>query len=160
MGGPGAIEVELLVFDLEGRSFGLPSREVVELVRAVAISPLPAGPRVVAGVINLRGRVVPVFDLRVRFGLPDSPLEPTEHFVVARAGRRIVALRADHAARLASFSRDEIEEAERIITGARYFAGIAKTSSGVVFVQDLEAFLSEAEAASLDGALAETAGVA
>ncbi len=157
MGGRRASHLELLVFDLEGRTFGLPSSEVVELVRAVAVTPLPNGPRVVAGVINLRGRVVPVFDLRVRFGIASPPVEPSDHFVVANSGHRVVALRADRATELQQFARDDIEAADRVVTGSRYIAGIAKTAQGVVFVSDLDAFLSEAEAASLDGALAEMA---
>jgi purine-binding chemotaxis protein CheW len=157
MGGTGTSELELLVFDLEGRTFGLPSTEVVELVRAVAVTPLPNGPRVVAGVINLRGNVVPVFDLRVRFGISSPPLEPTDHFVVAKAGPRLVALRADRATEILQFSPDDIVAAERVVTGARHVAGIAKTAAGVVFVSDLDTFLSEAEAASLDDAIAEVA---
>ena len=150
----GAGEVELLVFDLEGRTFGLPKAEVLELVRAVAIAPLPRGPRVVSGVINLHGRIVPVFDLRVRFGLPPAPLELTDHFVVARSRERVVALRADRVSQFATVQRDEIEAADRLVSGTQYLSGITKTASGVVFVHDLAAFLSEAEAASLDGAIA------
>ena len=157
MGSRGASDVELLVFDLEGRTFGLPSTEVVELVRAVAIAPLPLGPRVVAGVINLHGRVVPVFDLRVRFGMASSPLEPTDHFVVARSAGRVVALRADRIRQLATVARDEIEAADRLVSGLHYLSGVTKTANGVVFVHNLDAFLSEAEAASLDGALANGA---
>lgn len=158
MGGGGPSHVELLVFDLEGRTFGLPSTDVVELVRAVAVTPLPSGPRAVAGVINLRGKIVPVFDLRVRFGIASPPVEPSDHFVVAHAGRRVVALRADRATELLQFSRNDIEAADRVVTGTRQITGIAKTAGGVVFVSDLDAFLSEAEAASLDDAMAEVAG--
>jgi purine-binding chemotaxis protein CheW len=141
------------MFDVGGRTYGLPSEDVVELLRAVAMTSLPSGPAVVAGVINLRGRIVPVFDLALRFGTPSLPLEPSEHFVVARAGRRTVAIRADRATTLATVRREDIEDTERIVSGTRYLTGIAKVAGGIALIHDLETFLSEAEGATLDRAL-------
>jgi purine-binding chemotaxis protein CheW len=153
MGSTGASALELLVFDLAGRTYGLPSNDVLELVRAVAIAPLPNGPRIVAGVINLRGRILPVFDLRARFGMPSQPLEPSEHFIVARARRRVVAIRADRAIKLVTLAPEDVVKAERIVNGTRYIAGIAKVGGGIVLIHDLDAFLSEAEDATLDQAI-------
>ena len=153
MDGRGAGERELLLFDLGGRPYALPSSDVVELLRAVAITPLPTGPRVVAGVVNLRGRLVPVYDLRIRFEMPSPPLEPSEQFIVARAGARLVAVRTDHATRLVDVPASDIEEAARIVGGTRYLSGIAKLPDGIALIHDLEAFLSEAEGATLDRAM-------
>ena len=144
---------ELLVFDVGGRTFGLPSNEIVELVRAVAIASLPEGPRAVSGVINLRGRVVPVFDLRVRFGASSPPIEPSDHFIVARARGRIVAIRADRVEKLSTIDRDDVVHAERIVSGTSYIAGIAAVDGGIVVIHDLDAFLSETEEATIDRAL-------
>jgi purine-binding chemotaxis protein CheW len=145
--------LDLLVFDLGGSSYGLPASNVVELVRAVAIAPLPNGPRIVAGVINLRGRIIPVFDLRVRFGMTSPPVEPSDHFIVARARRRVVALRTDRAMKLCTIAPEDLIEAERIVSGTRYIAGIAKIEGDVVVIHDLDAFLSESESATLDRAM-------
>jgi purine-binding chemotaxis protein CheW len=153
MRGRGASDIELLLFDLEGRTFGLPSDDVIEIVRACAVSPLPAGPRVVSGVINLRGRIVPLFDVRVRFGMSSPPLEPSDHFIVAHAGERVVALRADRARALVRMAAGDIEDAERVVSGTRYIAGIAKTDGGIVFLHDLDGFLSESEGDTLDHAM-------
>ncbi|HMI85136.1 MAG TPA: chemotaxis protein CheW [Polyangiaceae bacterium] len=153
MGSTASSELELLVFDLGGRTYGLASSEVVELVRAVAIAPLPAAPRIVAGVINVRGRIVPVFDLRVRFGLPSPPVELTDHFIVTRARHRVVAIRTDRAMKLVTVARDDVMEAERIVSGTRYISGIARIADGVILIHDVDAFLSEAESATLDQAL-------
>lgn len=153
MVGRGASALELLVFDVGGRTYGLPSHRIVELVRAVAVASLPNGPAIVTGVINLRGRIVPVFDVCVRFGMPSPPVEPTDHFIVALARGRAVAIRTDRAVKLAVIDRAEIADAERIVNGTRYIAGIAKIESGIVFIHDLDAFLSEAEDATLDRAM-------
>jgi purine-binding chemotaxis protein CheW len=139
---------------LAGRTYGLPSSEVVELVRALAVAPLPNGPRIVCGVINLRGLVVPVFDLRARFGMISPPVEPSEHFIVARARRRVVALRADRALQVFTVAPENVTLAERIVSGTRYISGIATINGGIVLIHDLDAFLTEAEEATLDQAIA------
>src|SRR5205085_8492167 len=88
---------DVLVFEVAGRRFGLPAAVVREVLRAVALTPLPKAPAVVEGLVNVRGTLVPVLDVRGRFGLPAKPLAPTDHLIVARAGGRLVALRVDHA---------------------------------------------------------------
>jgi len=153
MGSGATSALDLLVFDLGGHTYGLPSRDVVELLRAVAITPLPNGPGIVAGVINLRGRIIPVFDLRVRFGMMSPPVEPSDHFIVARARRRVVALRADRAMKVCTVAPEDLTEAERIVSGTQYIAGLAKIEGDVVVIHDLDAFLSEAESATLDRAM-------
>lgn len=91
-GGP---KREILVFEVGGRRYGLPAAEIRELLRAVTILPLPLAPAGVVGVINLRGTVVPVMDLRARLGLPPKPLEPADHLVIIGADERPVALLID-----------------------------------------------------------------
>jgi purine-binding chemotaxis protein CheW len=88
---------EILVFEIAGRRYALPAMEVRELVRAVAIVPLPMAPPAVEGVVNLRGRVVPVIDLRARLGLASRPVAPSDHMIVVGSGERLAALRVDRA---------------------------------------------------------------
>src|SRR5882672_6593162 len=79
-------EQEILLFEIGGERYGLPSVDVRELVRAVTIVPLPRAPAIVEGLINLRGRIVPVLDVRSRFRVPAKPLEPSDHFIIASVG--------------------------------------------------------------------------
>src|SRR5688572_3677891 len=89
--------MDVLVFEVGGVRYGLPASQVREIVRAVTIVPLPRAPAIVEGVVNVHGTVVPVLDLRTRFRLPAKPLSHTDHLVLAWAGPRLVALRADRA---------------------------------------------------------------
>jgi len=76
-----------VIFRLETSQYALPLEHVLEVLRMVAIRPVPEGPAWLAGVINLRGRVVPIMDLRARLGLP--PLGPrleTRIIVTAASG--------------------------------------------------------------------------
>lgn len=146
--------MDFLIVELEGQRYGLRIDAVREVVRATTITPLPNAPAVVEGVINVRGSIVAVLDLRRRFGLPGRALDPSEYFALARAGDRDVALRVDRAIELVSVEPSAIDRAEPILRRSRYVAGVAKLDDGLVLIHDLEAFLSEAEATSVDEALA------
>lgn len=144
---------EVLVFEVAGQHYGLPMVDVRELVRAVAITPLPNAPAVIEGVVNVRGRVLPVLDVRARFRLPAKSLDPSDHFIVASAGPRGVILRVDRATHLALVDEASIQPPQTLGPSATYVAGVAKLEDGLVLIHDLTTFLSAAEAASLDEAL-------
>jgi len=148
---------EVLVFEVGGQTYGLPIADVRELVRAVTITPLPNAPAVIEGVVNVRGRVLPVVDVRSRFRLSPKPLDPSDHFIVASAGPRGVILRVDRATHLAVVDEGAVQAPETLGTSAAYVAGVARLEDGLVLIHDLATFLSEAEAVSLDEALLATA---
>ncbi|MGH7435187.1 MAG: chemotaxis protein CheW, partial [Polyangiaceae bacterium] len=75
----------ILLFEVGGRRYGLLAAEVRELVRAVTIHPLPRAPAIVEGLVNVRGRIVPVLDIRSRFRIPLRPLAPSDHLILAQA---------------------------------------------------------------------------
>src|SRR5262249_2656363 len=127
------------------------------ILRAVAITPLPKAPAVVEGVINVRGALVPVLDIRGRFRLPPKPLEPADHLIVARVGERPVALRVDRALELVRLEASAAERAETPVPGVEYVAQIARLPGGLVLIHDLNTFLSQAESFRLGEALAEAA---
>ena len=145
----------LLIFEVGGSRFALPARLLHEVVRAVAIAPFPRAPPIVEGVINVRGTVVPMLDIRQRFGLSPTPVAPEQHLLIAQAGSRVVALRVDRAVDLVSVDEAAIESAARVAPGAEYVAGIAKLPDGLLVIHDLERFLSLDESQQLDTVLAQ-----
>jgi purine-binding chemotaxis protein CheW len=147
----GALDV--LVFELGGRLYGLPLADVCELVRAAAPTPLPRAPDVVKGVLNLHGVVVPVFDVRRRFGLPVRDVQPADHFIVARAGGRLAALHVDRAVELIRLEAADLEDARGLAAGVECVAWVARTPHNLVLIHDLATFLSRAEAAALEEVL-------
>jgi purine-binding chemotaxis protein CheW len=152
-GAPGGPTREVLVFELGGQRYGLPTLDVSELVRAVTITRLPNAPAYIEGVVNVRGRILPVLDIRARFHLPAKPLDTSDHFIVAWAGSRGVILRVDRATQLALVDEASVQCARDLGPSATYVAGVAKLDGGLVLIHDLSTFLSTAEAASLDVAL-------
>jgi purine-binding chemotaxis protein CheW len=140
----------ILVFEIGGRRYGLPAAEVRELLRAVTILPLPLAPDVVEGIINLRGVVVPVLDIRARLRLPAKAAEPSDHLIVVEPGGRPVVLRIDRALNLALLDEAQIGQAG-VVPGGPDGAEVevAKLPDGLVPLLDLRAFLSPAEATAL-----------
>jgi purine-binding chemotaxis protein CheW len=150
---------EVLLFTLEGQRYALPSTDVRELVRAARLTPLPRAPDVVEGLLNLRGELLPVLDLRRRFRLPPRPLSPMDHFIIAQAGARRAGLRVDRAEGFLTLEPGALDETPSTLPGVGYVAGAVKLPEGLVLVHDLRSFLSEAEALALDAALAGSSEV-
>lgn len=124
----------------------------------MAVAPLPRAPPIVEGVINVRGALVPVLDIRQRFGIPPHPLTLDQHLIIARSGPRVVALRVDRALDLVEVDESAIESAATLTPGAEYVTGIARLPDGVLVIHDLERFLSLDEARGVDAAVAERTG--
>lgn len=103
--------------------------------------------------INVRGALVPVLDIRQRFGIPPRALTPDQHLIIARAGQRLVALRVDRALDLVVIEESAIESASRVVPGAEYVAGIARLADGLLVIHDLDQFLSLDEARQVDAAV-------
>jgi purine-binding chemotaxis protein CheW len=160
MPGSAKSTLEAILFEVGGQRYGLPAADVREVARAVTMARLPRAPAIVEGVVNVRGMLVGVLDIRARFRLAPKGLEPTDHLIVAQAGSRVVALRVDRVVDLVRLDAGQIGGAEQAVPGVGYVAGVARTDDGLVLIHDLRTFLSEAEALSLDEALTSGAGAA
>jgi purine-binding chemotaxis protein CheW len=145
--------MRLLSFALGEHRYGIASTAVAEIIRAVAITPLPGAPAVVEGIIDVRGAIVPVFDLRARFSLPAKPLEPSDQFILARTASRVAALHVDQVVDLVDVDEHTTSDSRRQLRGNRHIAGVATLLDGLVLIHDVETFLSQADAETLDSAL-------
>jgi purine-binding chemotaxis protein CheW len=156
--------VDILAFELDDRAYAFPADHIVQVVQMVAISPLPGSPAVVEGVVNVRGTLTPVFDLRTRLGLPPRPIDPGQHLVILRSADRQVAIRVDAATDFSSVPDGDVTTPATLAAtgvgtvGTRHLAGAAATADGTLIIYDLRAFLSLDEAAALDDALAPAGG--
>ena len=142
---------EILIFEVEGRRYGLPSSAVKEIVPMVSLVPLPEAPAMVEGVINIRGNVVPVLNARLCFGLPARTPLLTDHLIVGLAGDRQVALRVDRALDLVRVDGANIEESCSLFSEAQNRARVAKLPNDLVLVHDLDTFLTRGEGPGTKG---------
>ena len=116
---------ELFTFRVGGEDYAVDIRRVREIIQPLPITPVPRAPAFVEGVVRLRGEVLPVIDVRKRFGLPTLPPgERTKFLVVQVAGRRL-ALVVDQVAEVLRVPRSEIRPAPTFAAGGpRFFLGI------------------------------------
>jgi purine-binding chemotaxis protein CheW len=141
----------VLVFELEGRRFGVPADRVREVVRAVALTPVPGAPSVVEGLLDLRGEVLPVLDLRRRFELPIRPLKLSDQLIVLELVSRTVALRVDAVGALLRLDDGQPEPLPSAAL-APFLRGLVRLAEGMILLPEPERFLLEAEAEALSSA--------
>jgi purine-binding chemotaxis protein CheW len=144
----------LLRVRLGGAVLGLPARAVREVVRAVAVTPLPGSPAIIEGAVNVRGQIVPVIDVRARLSLPARSLDPDEFLVVFHAGARTLALRVDEVDDLVDVDDAAVEDSAALSPTLRGLAGLAAGGDGVLVIYDPAAFVSQAEMEAIGAALA------
>lgn len=147
---------QLTIFTLDERRYGLRLAAVDRVVRAVAISPLPQVPGIVLGIVNVQGRIIPIINVRLRFRLPEREVTLTDRIIIAHTARRAVGLIVDAVSDVIEYPEQSIAGAESILPGLEFVEGVVKLEDGMVYIHDLDKFLSLEEEASLSQAL-ETA---
>jgi purine-binding chemotaxis protein CheW len=143
-----------VVFSLDAGRYALPLRSVERIVRAVQVTPLPRAPAVVLGAIDVAGQVLPVFNVRQRFGLPEREIDPADQFLIARTTGRTVVLAVDAVSGVLEQPAVAMIDAGSVAPGLAHIRGVLRIADYLVLIHDLEAFLSTDEAQVLDAALA------
>ncbi len=145
--------IKFVVFALEDQKYALPLSQVEKVIRSVEITPLPKAPEIVSGIINMQGGIVPVFNLRKRFRLPERDLDIEDHMLVAIASSRIVTFGVDRVEGIIELPREQIIPHGKIHPEMEYVEGVIKLESGMIFIHELGRFLSLEEKAELESAL-------
>jgi purine-binding chemotaxis protein CheW len=145
----------LLVFTIEDRSYALHLEAVERVVRAVEVTPLPKAPPIVLGIINVRGRITPVVDMRKRFGLPEREIGLNDQLIIARTPKLHVSLVADSVDGVMEIDGEEIIRTDLVLPKTEYVEGVVKLDDGLLLIHDLDRFLSLSEEEALLGALQE-----
>jgi purine-binding chemotaxis protein CheW len=143
----------LVRFSLERECYAVRLESVERIARVVEVTALPKAPEIVVGIVNLQGSIVPVLDVRSRFGLPKREINLTDQLLFARTAKRTVALVVDSVSGIVECQPEDITAAERIAPGLEHIQGIARLSHGMLLIHDLDKFLSLDEEKQLDGAL-------
>ena len=145
----------LVPFFLDDHCYALHLEVVERVIPAVEITPLPKAPEIVLGLINIKGRILPVLNIRRRFRLPDRETELTDHFIIAKTSKRTVTFPADSARGVIQISDREITKAMDILPELEYVRGVVKLKDGLLLIHDLESFLSLEEETALNEALSD-----
>ena len=143
----------LVVLTLDEQRYALPLSAVERVVRIVEVTPLPDAPDIIAGVVNVKGRIIPVADIRKRFRLPAREISLSDQLIVARTSRRPVALVVDAVIGIVEYREQEVTAAEDILPHIRYVEGVVQLKDGMTLIHDLDRFLSLEEEQSLEKAM-------
>jgi purine-binding chemotaxis protein CheW len=150
---------QFVVFRLDQRRYALPLSVVERVVRAVDVTPLPTASPMVLGAIDVHGRVLPVFNVRRRFLMPERHVGPGDWFVIAHTARHTVVLVVDDSEGVVERPETEIVLSTQIVPGLEDFPGVLTLDDGLVLIHDLERFLSLDEARALDEAMVQTLAI-
>ena len=149
-----SVELQVVVCELADEHYGLDIARVFEIIRHQSITPVPRAPVFVKGVINLRGRIIPVVDLRCRFAMPET--EPTKEtrIVVAESGSTRVGLIVDSVSEVLMLQLAAVEPTPEVAAGAdsEYLRGIAKLGDRLVLLLELDGLFDVEEQNILAGA--------
>jgi purine-binding chemotaxis protein CheW len=140
-------EEQVVVLELAGEAYGVEIGRVEEIIRMQAITRIPNGPAFIEGVTNLRGRVIPVLDLRKRFGLPATEQTRRSRIVVGELGQHTVGLVVDGVSEVLLVSADAVEPPSTLVTTAdsAFLRGVAKLGERLILLLDLSRILTRAE---------------
>ncbi len=144
-------EGKYLTFELAGEQYGIDIRQIKEIIDRQSITPVPRTPAFVRGVINLRGQVIPVTDLRLRFALEGGPITDKSCIVVveivAASETLLIGLLVDRVCEVLYIRVEQIEDPPSF--GARvdtsYIRGMAKSENRVIILIDIERVLDSDE---------------
>ena len=137
-------EHQLVVFTLKDESYGVDISSVREIIRMLDVTRVPRTPEFVEGVINLRGKIIPVVDLRKRFGFAPGDDSAETRIVVVDTGGQDVGMIVDAVTEVLRIAGDSIDPPSSVVTGANadYLRGIAKVGERLVILLDLDRVLS------------------
>lgn len=143
---------QLVVFEVGDESFGIDISLVQEIIRLQPITEVPRAPMHIKGVINLRGKVIPVADLRERFGFAAGEETKATRIVVVNVLGNTVGMIVDAVSEVLRLNTDSIEPPSSIVesVGSQYLKGIGKLEDRLIILLNLEKLLAEIGAKPLD----------
>ena len=143
---------QVVVFDVANEAYAVHIARVHEIIRLQQITIIPGAPPCVEGVINLRGKVIPVLDLRKRFSLHATAYTRASRIVVVEISGQTLGLIVDGVSEVLRIAPDRIEPPSPLVMGidSRYLRGIAKLDDQLIVLLDLDQVLSAVEQQQLE----------
>jgi purine-binding chemotaxis protein CheW len=146
-----------LTFHLAGEDYGIEIQYVIEIIGIQNITDVPDMPAFIRGVINLRGKVVPIMDVRARFGMPDRAYDDRTCIIVVNIDTTEVGLVVDEVSEVADIPENNVEPAPRTSKkhGDSYIQGMGKINKEVKILLDVHKLLFSGEMQELAASLEE-----
>jgi purine-binding chemotaxis protein CheW len=142
---------QLVIFNINDESFGVEITQVKEIIKPMDIFKVPNTPDFIEGLINLRGKVHTVFNLRKRFNLPSKALDDSTKIIIVNVNSMMVGFIVDEVNEIVRIEDESIENAPKVITSLnrKYISGVAKIGERIILLLDLSLVLTVEEEAEL-----------
>lgn len=148
----GRKEIQLACFRIGTELYALDIMRIREIIRPQKLTAVPRAPAFIEGVINLRGVVIPVVDMRRRFGQEIPPENRHNRVIICNIVGKILGLMVDEVAEVRRYTRDDVQPAPQFLKGkgAEFFLGVCRRDDELIMVLDLEKILSSEEQIDLE----------
>lgn len=139
--------LQLVTFSIGEEEFGVDILSVQEIIRMMDITKVPRAPEFVEGVINLRGKVIPIIDLRRRFGLSTRDHDKHTRIIVIEINNMIVGFVVDSVSEVLRIPASTVEPPPPVVSGleSEYISGVGKLEDRLLILLDLNKLLSGEE---------------
>lgn len=144
--------LQLATFRLGSEEYAVDIATVQEIVRMTAVTRVPRAPSFVEGVVNLRGKIVPVIDLRKRFGMATVEATKATRIIIVEVAGKTVGLIVDAVREVLRLSSDAIDPTPEMVSSdidAAFFKGVGKLEDRLIILLDLTRLLTLDEVAAL-----------
>ena len=144
--------IQVVSFHLGSEEYGVDISQVQEIIRMVEITHVPRAPRFMEGVINLRGQLIPIIDLRTRFSMPRTEHTKSTRIVVTEIGSKKVGIIVDAVSEVINIPIEQVEDAPDMIAGVgtEYIQGVGKVADRLIILLDLTMVITGEEKAQLE----------
>lgn len=151
---PGGTQLQLVTFGLGHEEFAVDILAVQEINRMMALTRVPQSPAEVEGVINLRGKIIPVVDLRRRFGMEASAQSDQSRIIVVEVHKRVIGFIVDRVSEVLRISSSIVEPAPPMVCSVDtdFIAGVGKLDDRLLILLDLPKLFEAGEVAAMQAA--------
>jgi purine-binding chemotaxis protein CheW len=139
--------LQLVTFAISEEEFGIEILRVQEIIRMMDITKVPNSPPAVEGVINLRGKVIPVIDLRARFGMEPREHDSQTRIIVVEIHAMIIGFVVDGVSEVLRIQSNTVEPPPAVVSGidSEYIKGVGKLDDRLLILLDLDKLISSEE---------------
>jgi purine-binding chemotaxis protein CheW len=143
--------LQMVTFSIGDEEFGVEILRVQEIIRIMEITKVPRAPEFVEGVINLRGKVIPILDLRKRFGMETRDHDKNTRIIVIEINKMIVGFVVDAVSEVLRIPANLVEPPPPVVAGleSEYISGVGKLEDRLLILLDLNRLLSSEEREAL-----------
>lgn len=130
---------QLVIFRVNEEHYGIGITQVDSIIKPLEIYKIPNTPEYVEGLINLRGKVYTVFNLRKRFGLPDKEFDDNTKIIITKVDSMVIGLIVDEVNEILTFEDKDIENTPQTLSGLgrKFVSGIAKKGDQIIMMLNL-----------------------